>query len=230
MTKPAIKVAAFVYVRSDSKRFPNKWKCVLGSYRLLEIVLKRTMSIDCIDLNVLTSNRHIDDEVADYCRANLFRVYRGDAFNLVKRTCQALEIINPDYFLRINGDSPLVSPTLINYALNNLHGEIDIISNIITRTFPYGVSVELVNAKTYRDLSRKANQDELEHVTKHLYRHLADMNYKSIKQLNDNAGLSLTIDNPSDRSKYMEITQDMDRLSIEYWNIFGSPVPSLLLE
>lgn len=202
---------------------------MLGTYRLLETVVERIKAIKVIDFLVLTTNRSIDDELVAYCDIQKYPVFRGDPYDLVARTCQALSGTNQDYFLRINGDSPMVSPTLINYALKNLDVSTGIISNIINRTFPYGVSLELINTDLYRRFADKVADGDLEHVTRHLYRQINQINYKSILQERNDVDISLTIDSAEDKIKFLNLTSGLNILSLEYWDLYGLDCPQISL-
>ena len=50
------------------------------------------------------------------------------------------------YFVRINGDSPLIDPKLIDKAIkiSKKKKGYDIITNVFPRTFPKGQSVEVI--------------------------------------------------------------------------------------
>ncbi len=69
--------------------------------------------------------------------------------------------------MRINGDSPLIDPALIDRGVRIfLDKPCDLVTNILTRTFPKGQSVEVIKLSALHlanSLAKTAH--EVEHVT-----------------------------------------------------------------
>jgi spore coat polysaccharide biosynthesis protein SpsF (cytidylyltransferase family) len=79
-------------------------------------------------------------------------------------------------------------------------GDWDFVTNLYPRSFPYGVSVELIRTQTYEMMyGRMSDSEDFEHVTRALYRHMADFRYFNIERKGDDlSGVRLTVDTETD--------------------------------
>ncbi|WP_156524462.1 cytidylyltransferase domain-containing protein [Halomonas sp. G11] len=215
----------FIYARSDSSRLPNKPMIKLGGLRLIDIVIERALRVtsDCV---LLTSNREVDDLLVEHFNKRGLKVVRGHSTNLVKRTLTALEETQATHFLRLNGDSPLFEPELAYHISDKLEHN-NLISNLICRTFPYGVALEWIEAEFYKSMASLAEKSEQEHVTQHIYRNIFGFNFLSLTQSRDDSFLKLALDTPSDYERLQSLFKNHDVVSTPYWEIFNLTKPSL---
>lgn len=214
------KIAVFVYARMDSSRFPGKVLKLLEGVPLLEIVTGRLRKVPASSYVVLTSSRPIDDPIAEFGSQVGWEVVRGDSSDLVSRTLKALDAIECEHFVRVNADSPLVDAELIAQASSFRAGK-NVVSNLISRTFPYGVAVEIVATEYYRSKARLALPQEKEHVTSHIYRTLESGQSISLLQAENQSELRLTVDTPDDLALLSALLEGRSVLGIHYWEIFG---------
>ena len=218
--------AGFIYARTDSSRLPGKIFKRLGDRFLIDVIIDRLKETDLDEVCLLTTDRPIDDQLAEYCSKAQCKVFRGCYEDLSIRTLQAIESLNVDKFLRVNGDSPFVSPQLINYILKqNLN--INFISNLYNRTFPYGVAFELVDSKFFQQKANLRSTKTREHLTMHLYENFFDTDTLSITQDINLSRYRLTIDTWDDYDQLMNAFDD-DYL-IEYWEYLKHPKPNFIV-
>ena len=97
--------------------------------------------------------------------------FRGSKNDVALRFLDCAKNLNLDYAIRINGDNLFVEPSLlsnvIKIARNNSY---DFISNVEGRSFPFGMSVELLKVEFYEKIYNQFhNEDHFEHVTLYLY-------------------------------------------------------------
>lgn len=218
--------AVFVYARSDSQRLPGKALMPLGSGRrpLLSIVLARARMVGAEACVLLTSDRGVDDGLAELGATQGVQVVRGNAFDLVQRTLQAIDITGATHFLRVNGDSPLFSPMLARQAIPHLD-RAALISNLFDRRFPYGVAVEWVATPNYQDLVAAVEHAEREHVTAHLYR-LHEIGTKiSMTQCRNDSYLRLVVDTCADYNQVSALFGQTDPVHAEYWDLCKLTTP-----
>jgi spore coat polysaccharide biosynthesis protein SpsF len=201
---------------------PEKIFKRLGNRFLIDIIIDRLKQTNLDEIYLLTSDRQIDDHLAEYCSKTGCKVFRGCYEDLTVRTLEAVECLKVDKFLRVNGDSPFVSPQLINYALK-LQLNINFISNLYDRTFPYGVALELLDSNFFRQKANLRSREAKEHLTMHLYDHLFNTDILSITQNIDLSEHRLTIDTQDDYNRLINVFDD-DHL-IEYWNYLNYPKP-----
>lgn len=214
----------FVYARSDSERLPAKVLMTLAGRTLIDTVLDRAARVGARNRILLTSTRSVDDVLSRHVESQGIPVIRGHATDLVHRTLSALVETGATHFLRVNGDSPLFAPELARYALP-LIADADMVSNLIVRRFPYGVSVEWVAANTYVKLADDAQPSEREHVTQHLYRHLRTLKHVSLEQQRDDSGLKLTLDTLDDHRRLDALFAGKDPSATSYWQLHDMPPP-----
>lgn len=216
----------FIYARSDSHRLPGKALLPLSGRALIDIVCDRARRVPVDGWALLTSDRPVDDSLALHAEARGLRVIRGDAYDLITRTLQAITETGATCFLRLNGDSPLFEPTLAEWALKRMD-EGKLLSNLFKRCFPYGVAVEWVDAGLYRELARHARAEELEHVTQHLYRLASDIPALSIEQERDDSELHLALDTIEDHARLETLAKKGDITAAPYWTLLAMEPPAL---
>ena len=204
--------AAIVYARTDSTRFPDKCFHCLGGYSLIELVIKRVQKADIGQVILATTDRSVDDRLSDEGRRLGVRLVRGDTHNLVNRTLSVIDEVGVDAFCRVNADSPFVDIELLRLGRSLILRDIDFVTNLVRRTYPYGIALEWIIAHKYKELATNAHADEVEHVTKHLYRQDADINMVSIVQDGiDQSNCRLTVDYPADLSLLNELVKKISK-------------------
>lgn len=211
------KIAALIFARLDSSRLPAKAMLKFGKETLLNHVISQTLKIFPYDTYVLTTDRYVDDFIADSARKKKVGLFRGDLDNVAKRIADFLNE-NPkyNYFIRLNGDSPFLDKGLVGKAIANLQQKkYDLVSNLIDRKYPYGISVEIVKTERYLSCYEKYTDNKhFEHPTTYFYEYLHEINYKSISMETDYSHLKMTIDTLDDYiclRKLYELHPDFDK-------------------
>lgn len=223
-----MKRIVFIYARSDSQRLPGKPMMFLAGHRLIDIVAARAGMVGAEGCALLTSDRPVDDALAEHGSRLGLQVVRGHATDLVMRTVQGLQETGATHFLRANADSPFLEPQLAKFAMPHLN-EYSIISNLLIRKFPYGIAIEWVEAGFFHDRAGTAEESELEHVTKHLYRQLNEIKALCLTQARNDTDLRLVIDTPADHAQLTKLIGDLDVLTSSYWVSCGLSEPDLRL-
>ena len=162
-----------VQARLSSKRFKNKvLSQIYGAVLIQHIINRLKKSKKIKEIVVSTSKNKTDDKLIKYLKKSNIRYYRGDLYNVSKRLYSTAKKNKAKFFIRINGDSPLIDYKLINKAiiLHKKNKDFDIITNVFPRTFPSGQSVEIIKTSLLRNNLNFFNKNELEHVTKFFYK------------------------------------------------------------
>jgi len=196
----------------------------LAGHRLIDIVAARAFQVGAEICALLTSDRPVDDAIAGYGVSLGLQVVRGSAIDLVDRTIQGIYETQATHFLRLNGDSPFFEPLFARIAMCHLE-DVCMISNLLTRRFPYGVAVEWVKAKFFIDHMSSVKKNEREHVTQHLYRQLDGVKTLSLIQKSDDTKIKLAMDTPEDYVRLVHKIGCNDPLTTPYWVIYGLPQP-----
>lgn len=217
--------AAIIYARTNSSRFPRKCFAQLSKDRLLLIkwVILRAAALNVECLVFATTNDQTDDELVCSVRefeAPKFKIIRGSENNLIQRTLDCLSDVKARNFVRINGDSPFFPVDEINGALEiiNKNSDLKFISNLVRRTYPYGVAVEVMDSEYYIKHSSMALEEELEHTTLHLYR-LAAERIIHVRNPIEQQAFSLTIDTKEDFSRLNSIIENRELNYSSNWRL-----------
>lgn len=168
------KVVTIVQARMSSTRLPGKvMREVLGK-PLLGYLIERLQRIQSsAQLVIATSTAPEDELIAAFCRQQQVAVFRGDLLDVLDRYVQAARQYKADIVVRICSDCPLFDPAVgdavIRYALKN---PADWTSNILDRSFPRGMEIEVCSMAALERAHREGTKpEEREHVTPYLYRH-----------------------------------------------------------
>lgn len=161
-----------VQARTGSTRLPGKVLLDLDGRPMLAFLLDRLSSLDVDEVVCATSDLPPDDKVAQVASAAGVRVVRGSESDVLDRYLTVLQETGATTLVRLTGDCPLIDPHVVQDVLA-LHRarQADYTSNVLPRTFPKGLDVEVVQASALRTAAAEATApEEREHVTPFLYR------------------------------------------------------------
>ena len=164
---------AIIQARCNSQRCANKILTTIYSKPLIKHVISRVQKAKKITkIVVATSKNKSDDKLVEYLKKIKVQYYRGNLSNVAQRIVDTAEYQKKLYFLRINGDSPLIDPDIIDKAISIFkeNKSYDLISNVFPRTFPKGQSVEIIRTQILKEHLKNMNKTEKEHVTKYFYK------------------------------------------------------------
>jgi spore coat polysaccharide biosynthesis protein SpsF len=169
-----MRVISVVQARFSSRRLPGKILMRLRDRPTLDYLMEGLGHAAQLDGVVLaTSTDQTDDATAAYAHTRGTPCFRGSLENVALRLLQAGEEHHADAIVRINGDSPLIDPVLVDHAIEMFRqGTADIVTNVRPRTFPKGQSVEVVALTALRRaVAYMSTSNEREHVTPYVYAH-----------------------------------------------------------
>lgn len=181
MKPPAI--VGIIPARVDSTRLMGKALKQVEGMPLIGYVIARAKRIQGLKALVLaTTDRPVDDPLVEYALSQGLMVYRSDLHNVARRLMTCVVKFKGDYFVRLNGDSPFIDPNLIFQGMSYCQDrQPDLVTNLIGRTFPYGIAVEIVRTEAFsRAYTGMTTSEEREHVTQYLYTHSEEFNIQTI--------------------------------------------------
>lgn len=167
-----MKVGYVILCRFGSSRLPGKILEDVAGRPILEYIHERVSTAAGVDpVVVATSLDSSDDPIAAYCVRHGLPFYRGPLDNVADRFLGCAVQYGFDYAVRINGDNLFASPALLAEAASHARtGRYDFVTNVRGRTFPTGMSVEIVGVPFYASvLSAFTQPRHFEHVTLYLY-------------------------------------------------------------
>ena len=206
--------AAIIYSRCGSSRYPQKCFAELGPCKtpMIKWLLLRASLLNVDVIILATTTRDGDKPLVEFVRSlkmDRVEVVCGAETNLVERTITCLDAQAIGAFARINGDSPFFPVSEINSAFDAISANPanKFVTNLLTRSYPYGVAVEVLSAQYYKEHSASVPEHEREHTTQHLY-HPAPSDTVSVKLNESLANVKLTVDTVLDHCALNDLILD----------------------
>lgn len=167
-----VKLSAVIVSRMGSSRLAGKaLREVMGKPLLQHLIerVKRSRFIE--DIVVATSIKMEDEAIlalAKRCKVNSFA---GSEDDVLDRVVKAAKSIDADVIVQINGDRPLIDPSIIDYVVERyLDEKPDFACNNLKATFPKGQVVEIFKLALLENIANSSNDPFIrEHVTLAFY-------------------------------------------------------------
>tara|TARA_B100000965_G_scaffold405731_1_gene440974 strand:- start:1434 stop:2117 length:684 start_codon:yes stop_codon:yes gene_type:complete len=162
-----------IQARMNSKRLPGKVLRKINNTEMLLWTINRLRRLNnFFKLAVITSKETSDDPIENFCKINSIDIYRGSLNNVAERFIDACMFFKANSFVRICADSPFIDPLIVSEAVEIYqNNNFDLVTNVQTRTFPKGQSVEVVKLSAMKKIinSNNLTNEHLEHPTKLFY-------------------------------------------------------------
>ncbi len=211
-------IGAIVQSRMDSKRFPGKVLYQVRHKPMIQYLLESLSRCTRIDRIVMaTSLEGSDDPIHGFCRDYGIACHRGPLTDVAGRILETARAYGFNAFVRVNGDSPLLDHRLVDRAVKMYaSGKYDLVTNVLTRTYPKGQSVEVLDAerfaKTYPLMDDTADQ---EHVTTYFYKHPEDFSIRNFESGGRFGAFQLSVDTVEDMRVFEALVGSFD---MPHWN------------
>ena len=182
-------------------RLPGKVLAQIAGHPMLWHVVNRVRMARSLDqVVVATSNEVSDHPIADFCARKHIDVYRGSEEDVLDRYCQAARKFAHGTIVRITGDCPLVDSRVIDKVVGTFRdGSYDYVSNILPRTYPDGLDVEVFSLGALeRAWLEAANPYDREHVTPYMREHPKLFRIGNVLHPVNLSNLRWTVDHPKD--------------------------------
>lgn len=169
-----MKTGLIILCRYDSSRLPGKILKKIEGKEILSYIYERLLLVQQAHQIVLaTSIESSDDPIVHFGNALGIACYRGSKDNVAQRFLDCATYFGFDYAVRVNGDNILLDAHIIDELIQKAEQQAyDFVSNVKNRTFPEGISVEVVKTSFYQKALALFNEPRyLEHVTLYFYEH-----------------------------------------------------------
>ncbi len=216
-----MRIGALIVCRMGSKRLPGKCLENISGNSLLWYILARCNKVEFFNNKIVVATTELseDDAIYSFCINNGVECFRGDSVNVAGRVLAAAKQYGFDYFARINADSPFIDPNLLNKGcmLADID-KYDIVTNLYPRTFPYGVSVEIIRTSVFSNMYQKmAKPAHYEHITQIFYENMDSFSYYNIlRNEGDVSNIRLVIDDKQDLAFYKSMVAVKSGVEISY--------------
>ena len=200
-----MKIVATIQARMRSERLPGKVLLPVLGKPLLELMIERLLRVaELHEVVVATTADPSCDPIASLSRRLGVGCFRGGEEDVLDRVLQASRTFQADLIVETTGDCPLIDPATISRVIQVFRSHrVDYCSNILTRTFPRGMDVQVFPRAVLEEVAR-LTQDaaDREHVSLYIYTHPERFRLLNVESglPPESADLRLTVDTPEDFS------------------------------
>lgn len=207
---------AIVQARMGSTRLPGKVMLPLDAAHVLTHTVGRSRRADVLDDVVVATSTEPQDEIIErFGERTGVTVYRGSESDVLDRMYRCAADVGAGTIVRITADCPLVHPGTIDAVVRPVvTGRVDYAANILDRTFPRGLDVEVFTFGSFErvhDAATKPHQRE--HVTPYYREHPEEFELLNVtsdtvfsaSQFRNRTDLRLTLDEAADYDVLREI-------------------------
>ncbi|MBT3938463.1 MAG: aminotransferase class III-fold pyridoxal phosphate-dependent enzyme, partial [Pelagibacterales bacterium] len=201
------KVIIIIQARVNSSRLPNKVLLKLNGIPSIIRMINRVKLSNLVDeIWVATGKSKINDKLEHILIDSSIKVRRGDDLDVLSRYVDIAKYTKANIVVRLTGDCPLIDPEIIDKTIKLLIDEkADYASNIIKRTYPDGLDVEVFTSKTLFETDKNSPIGFCrEHVTTYmhgLYKNkypIGNFKIASLEHSADFSNLRWTLDEKQD--------------------------------
>jgi spore coat polysaccharide biosynthesis protein SpsF len=162
-----------IQARMTSTRLPGKVLMSVVGKPVLELMVERLKNVSSINNIIIATTTNIDDNPVEELANNLgIACYRGSEENVLSRVLEAAQKFKTDIIVQTTGDCPLIDSDIVENVIQTyLTNKSDYTSNILERTFPIGMDVQVFSRMVLEDVAeRTTNPEDLEHVSSYIYK------------------------------------------------------------
>lgn len=198
-----MKGGVVILCRYSSSRLPGKILKKIGDQPVLYHIYQRLSTVLTSDqLIVATSSEESDDPIDLFCQGHGITCFRGSLSNVAERFFGAAQEAEWEYAIRINGDNLFIDVETLISMINTFESKnYDFVTNVPGRTFPYGMSIEIVKTSFFKSVLQKITEEKYkEHVTLYLYENesIGKRLYIKNTKYSNLQGAKFAIDEPKD--------------------------------
>ena len=214
-----MRLGIIIPARLSSSRLPGKVLLRVNNSYVIDYVIDIAKKIKSVNkIVVSTSTKNSDANLIKYLKKRKINFFRGDLKNVSHRFLKTIDKYKFDTIVRLNGDSPLHSPSLINYSLKIFKKrKVDLCTNILKRSFPKGMSIEIMTAQAYKKAYKLINTEfDKENITSVIYKNKNKFNIYNLKNVNDQKKINLSVDTKKDFIFFKNFIIKYGRLNLKY--------------
>ena len=198
-----LKVNAIIQARMTSSRLPGKVLYPLIGKPVLQHIIERLRESKYIDnVIVATTINQTDEPIIELCKKIDCLWFRGSENNVLERVLETAHHFKTDLFVEITADCPCICPSIVDDCIEKI-GSRDYISNVIKRTYPRGLDVQVLPIQILERIFKEVDNDiDKQHVTSWVYlnpkSYLSYNRYCLISNKQDYSNIRLTLDTEED--------------------------------
>jgi len=210
------RIIAIIQARMCGARLPGKVLMDIAGKPMLSHQIQRLKHCTTINEIVIATTTNLADEpVVNLASQEDVGCFRGSEQDVLGRFVGAARRARADVVVRITADCPLIDPQITDRVVLDLtshFSECDYASNVIQRTYPRGLDVEVFYWDTLLRMDRLAqSQAAREHVTIVLRSERPELFLcRSVVDSEDNSDLRWTVDTEADLKLVRALYETLD--------------------
>jgi spore coat polysaccharide biosynthesis protein SpsF len=208
------RIGIIAQARMSSRRLPGKVLMRIGENTLLQQLIEGCRRVEDVQgVCVATSEDPSDDPIALHCTHLQVDCHRGPLDDVAQRFIAAAAARG-----RISADSPLIDPRLVGHLVRRYREseDCDLATNVLRRTYPSGMSVEVISTQALARAYPLMNAEQREHVTPFFYAHPRDYRIVSVERDEPLLGGKFSVDTLDDFTRISALVARLDRPPWEY--------------
>ena len=147
-----MKTVAIIQARLNSTRLPGKVLLPIGDTNAIQMIVDKCKANKLID-EVIIATTYNSNKIADYCEKNNIKFWIGAEENVLDRVYRTAEFYKADIIVDITSDCPFIDlDDLQRYVGPIKIGALDYASNVLVRTFPDGLDLQVYSFNALSDL------------------------------------------------------------------------------
>jgi len=211
------KIAAIIQARITSTRLPGKVLMdIEGKPMLWHVINRLKLSKKINEIILAIPNTKENDILEKFAKDNKVKYFKGSEEDVLSRYYEAAKEFKSDIVVRITSDCPLIDPQVVDLVIEkHLNSGADYTSNVLQRTFPRGLDVEVFNFKVLEKTQKEARKNyQREHVTPYICENPKIFKLQNIKAKGKlrRPELRLTVDTKEDLKLIREIYRHLYKL------------------
>jgi spore coat polysaccharide biosynthesis protein SpsF len=210
----SVKIVCTIEARMRSTRLPGKVMLPIFDRPMLELMIERLQRVSQLDgIVVATTIDSSCDPIVDLALRLGVGCYRGSEDDVLDRVLQAARSEGADLIVETTGDCPVIDPQTVSKVIGTfLNNDVDYCSNILERTYPRGMDVQVFPVTVLEEVDRLTKEPpDREHVSLYIYEHPERFSLLNIESglPERHRDLRLTVDTPEDFRLIGEIYQEL---------------------
>ncbi|WP_457624488.1 cytidylyltransferase domain-containing protein [Persephonella sp.] len=171
-----MKVGAIIQARTSSTRLPAKVLKKLpydSDITVLQQVIRRVNRASTLDEVVVATTTEPEDRIiTEIAEREGIKWFRGSKNDVLGRYYHCAKENNIDVIVRITSDCPCIDWDIIDELVEeHIKNKADYTSNVLERSYPHGLDVEVISFDALEQAHCEAKQDfEREHVCPYINR------------------------------------------------------------
>jgi spore coat polysaccharide biosynthesis protein SpsF len=195
-------VVCTIQARMTSTRLPGKVLMPVLGKPLLELMIERLRRARHVDeIVVATTEDASSDPIEELAERLGVGCFRGSEDDVLARVLGAAHAFGADLIVETTGDCPLIDPAVVDRVIEGFReGGVDYCSNILKRTYPRGLDVQVFPTRVLEEVDRRTDDpSDREHVSLYIYEKPGRFRLRNVESAHpDSAELRLTVDAPED--------------------------------